>query len=322
MHPRILATSVTLPLEILRAAAQTQRRPDAVNVRFFAADPGPLTVDSGVTFDTLPLPPRLDADVVLVPAIWRNPRWAERHCPQHSELIGGAIDAGATVCAVGSGSFLVAASGRLDGGAATTHWRWFDRFARAFPRVELRRDHVITQHHRVFCAGSVNSIADLMVYLVREWFSDAIATAVENQFSPEIRQAFAPSALPGSAPAHSDELIHELQLHLASQLRDPPAVAAMAARLGVTQRTLQRRFRRATGLSPGAYIKRLRLREARALLQHSNLAVSEVAWTVGYNDRSRFAADFRIDYGVTPKHYREAVRGKTFRVADPLDPAP
>lgn len=320
MHPRVLATSVTLPLEILRAAAQTQGRPDAVSARFHADTPGPLAVDSGVTFATSPLPQRLDADVVLVPAIWRNPRWAERHCPRHSELIGGAIDRGATVCAVGSGSFLVAASGRLDGGTATTHWRWFDRFAGAFPRVQLRRDHLITQHRRVFCAGSVNSIADLMVYLVREWFSDATATAVENQFSPEIRQAFAPSSLSGSAPLHGDELVHELQLQLASQLRDPPAASEMATRLGVTQRTLQRRFRRATGLSPGAYLKRLRLREARALLQHSNLAVSEVAWAVGYNDRSRFAADFRIDYGVTPKRYREAVRGKTFRIGEPQVP--
>lgn len=319
VHPRILSTSVTLPLEILRAATQSQAAAPRLRATLHAGpeDTG-LELGDGLHFHTHPIPDALDADLVLVPAIWRNPRWVLSHYPQHVNAIDRAIASGSTVCAVGSGSFLAAATGCLDGKHATTHWHWFDAFEQRFPQVTLRRDQLITQADSVFCAGSVNSIADLMVYLVSRWFSSNTARRVQNQFSPEIRQPFAPSTLPGVVAEHGDELVHDIQLQMSEHLRDLPPVTDLAARNGVSVRTLDRRFRRATGLSPGRYLRRLRLSEARALLQHSNLAIGEIAWSVGFNDRSRFAAEFRKDYGVTPRRFREAVRGKTFSIPEAM----
>jgi transcriptional regulator GlxA family with amidase domain len=72
----------------------------------------------------------------------------------------------------------------------TTHWQWFDTFAHRYPRVQLERRQLITQSDNVFCVSSVNSVADLMVYLCGELFSPRVARHIENQFHLKFDSAF------------------------------------------------------------------------------------------------------------------------------------
>lgn len=315
-HPRMLATSITLPLEILRAAAQASRTRPTPNVRLqlVAETPGVVTLAEGLSLSTEAIAPELNPDMLLVPAIWRNPHWVLHHHRWQIAIIDRAIQQGSLVCSVGTGSYLVAETGHLDGIQATTHWHWFDDFATSYPQVKLRRDQLITQSDRIFCVGSVNSIADLMVYLAGKLFSPASARAIENQFSPEIRRRFAPHALGSVADSHNDEKVLDAQLHLLNNLQLPLNLPELARTVALTPRTLTRRFKNAVGLSPGGYLNYLRMEEARTLLNHSNLAISDVGWSVGINDASVFAQRFKRDAGMTPKQYRQAVRGKSFTV--------
>ena len=65
-----------------------------------------------------------------------------------------------------------------------------------------------------------------------------------------------------------------------------------------------------------AYLQSLRVAEARDLLKHSNLSVSEISWQVGLNDTSYFSKLFREQVGMPPLQYRQAVRGKLFAPTD------
>lgn len=67
-----------------------------------------------------------------------------------------------------------------------------------------------------------------------------------------------------------------------------------------------RSFKKATGLSPHAYLVSRRLARARVLLATTKLAVAEIAWRVGYQDASRFTALFKRETGATPAAYRQA----------------
>ncbi len=316
-HPRMLATSVTLPLEILRAAAQASReRPRVqVSLRLQAQTSGDMQLADGLTLRTEALNDGPVPDVLLVPAIWRHPRWVIKHHPWQIDEIKRCIAGGSWVCSVGSGSFLVAETGALEGSMATTHWHWFDEFASRYPAVRLRRDQLITQTGRVFCVGSVNSIADLMVYLSSQLFSREVALAIENQFSPEIRRRFSPHSLSATGDAHNDERIMDAQLLIRNRLQDPVNLSALAHLVDMSPRTLSRRFNAAVGMSPGEYLSRLRIEEARSLLHHSNLSVAEVGWQTGFRDPSRFSREFSKRVGVTPKRYRTAVRGKSFNLS-------
>jgi AraC-like DNA-binding protein len=84
---------------------------------------------------------------------------------------------------------------------------------------------------------------------------------------------------------------------------------AQAAYLGRSQ--FAARFRRATGCTPGEYLERLRLAEARALLADEDLSVSEVAYRAGFKDPAYFARRFRRTTGESPSAFRSTSRGRS-----------
>lgn len=318
LYPQALATSITLPLEILRAAAQMARVNSRLSpgVELILAAPklSPVTAFGGielhpdVALDSIP-----PLDMLILPAIWRNPESVIRRADAWATQLATIAQSGTRVCAVGTGACLLAEAGLLEGRPATTHWNYLETFARRYPTVRLKPRHLITQSDNIFCVGSVNSIADLMVHIVDQWYGHSIANKVENQFSPEIRRPFRAAAYQtGQDTSHHDELVVDAQQWLRDKLASKPTIAELASFLEVSPRTLNRRFHQATGHSPQAWLQQLRVSQARELLRHSNLAVSEVAWQVGMTDVSQFGKLFRQHVGMTPGAYREAVRGKLF----------
>ena len=326
LYPQALATSITLPMEILQAASQMASVHDrgASQVRFLLAgqELHPLTLGSGivlqpdVTFAELP-----PLDLLLLPAIWRNPLPAVNAAQDLLRLLREQAAKGTRICSVGTGSYLLAEAGLLDGKAATTHWNYFEQFSRRYPAVELKTRHLITQSDNIYCVGSVNSIADLMVHIVEEWFGSHIARAIENQFSPEIRRSFRAAAYQNEADSsHHDEVVAQAQQWLQSHLSAPVSVATLAKDLQLSPRTLNRRFKRATGLTPLTYLQSLRISAAKELLRHSNLPIGDIAWQQGIADLSYFSQLFRRHSGMSPLQYREAVRGKLFAPEVPSRP--
>jgi transcriptional regulator GlxA family with amidase domain len=327
LYPQALATSVTLPMEILQAASQmasTSERGATSRVRFLLAgrDRQPVTLGSGIILQPelafADLPP---LDLLLLPAIWRNPLPAVNGARDWLGLLREQAARGTRICSVGTASYLLAEAGLLDGRPATTHWNYFEQFSRRYPAVDLKTRHLITQSDNIYCVGSVNSIADLMVHIVEEWFGSRIARAVENQFSPEIRRSFRAAAYQNEADSsHHDEVVAQAQQWLQSHLASPVSIALLATHLQLTPRTLNRRFKRATGMTPVAYLQSLRIAAAKDLLRHSNLTVGDIAWHQGIQDVSYFSQLFRQHSGMSPLQYRAAVRGKLFNPAVPGRP--
>ena len=322
VYPDALATSITLPMEILLAASQmaSLRKRGKPQVRFLLAAPArrQLTLGTGITLKpdlTIDQLPQLD--LLLLPAIWRSPLPTVDAARDWLPSVEGHAATGTKICTVGTASYLLAETGLLDGKPATTHWHYFDRFAGRYPRVRLKTRHLITQCDNYYCVGSVNSIADVMIHLVEEWFGSRIARAVENQFSPEIRRSFSGAAYQEEPlTSHHDETVLEAQEWLQEHLSTPMTLASLAEHLGLSVRTLNRRFRQATGLSPQAYLQTLRIALAKDLLRHSNLPVNDIAWQTGLQDVSYFGQLFRRHAGMNPLAYRQAVRGKLFAPQD------
>jgi len=84
-----------------------------------------------------------------------------------------------------------------------------------------------------------------------------------------------------------------------------PSLPRLARTLGMSDRTLQRRLRR-EGTTFAALLADLRREMAPSLLRDGRLAVSEVAFLLGYEDPSAFARAFHRWFGRSPRAYRGA----------------
>jgi AraC-like DNA-binding protein len=105
---------------------------------------------------------------------------------------------------------------------------------------------------------------------------------------------------------HDDTVREQVRRFLWSELPDGvPALDIVARRIGMSPRTLQRRLRDA-GTTFNRLLVEFRRDAAPALLRDGRLAVSEVAFLLGYEDPSSFQRAFRQAFGVSPRAFRGA----------------
>lgn len=323
MFDQMLLSSLAMPLEMLNAAvsfyrASTRQRLN-ITVASVAVMKNPTPVGGlNVKADT-GLSEVANTDLVMIPAMWRNPLRRIEHSSDVSIWLQSRHSEGAKVMAIGTGVWLPALAGLLEHQAATTHWHALDAFASDFPNVKLQRDHLLTQAGRVYCAASINSGADLMIHLIGTLFNAETAAYVERQFSPEARMSFDKRVFTEGAPQHADETIALAQSWLHQHWQEPLSLSRLADVSGLSERQLGRRFRKATGESPGEYLQHLRCRYGKEWLKSSDLSVAEIAQLCGFSDASHFGRVFRRWQGASPSEYRRAVRSKLFRVSSEFD---
>ncbi|WP_430462147.1 GlxA family transcriptional regulator [Thalassolituus sp. LLYu03] len=315
---QMLSSSVAIPLEMLEAARARLNVVKDPRARFEVAvaarELQPMTMLGGFQIRPTITPEQITkTDLIVVPALWRNPR---RQLQQEGETIqwlARQYRQGASIIAIGTGVCLLAEAGLLDGKPATTHWHYLDQFARDYPKVQLQRQHLLTQAGRIYCAASVNSGADMMVHFIGMEYGRELALQVEQQFSPEVRNPFEKKVFyADSSHQHPDEEIALAQTWLQQNYQSPLSLASLASSAGLSERQFDRRFRAVTGKTPTAYQQQLRCDAARELLQNSNLNVADIAAAVGYNDAGYFNRVFRRLAGQTPGEYRKKVRAKLF----------
>lgn len=318
----MLGTSLTLPMEMLNAANatyqayhKTRRQPLEVIVGSWDGNPVAITGGLGIS-PHCSLKGIEQTDLVIIPGLWRNPKatiashqplihWLKQQYHQQAIL-----------CAAGTGVCLIAEAGLLEHQPATTHWYYFDTFNRDYPNIELCRHHLITHSERIYCAGSVNSIADLTVHLIGKLLGEHIATRVEQQFSREIRRPYETSYYSfEDTRNHQDEGIIEAQQWITAHFSDTLDWQQLADQLQMSLRTFNRRFKAATHQTPSNYLQKIRVQAAKELLNHTNLTIAEISDTAGFNDESYFARTFKKHALVTPSDYRHQVRGKLFSLS-------
>jgi AraC family transcriptional regulator len=84
----------------------------------------------------------------------------------------------------------------------------------------------------------------------------------------------------------------------------PPRLEELSVLAGVSVSHLTHAFRRQFGVTPGEYVRRVRVQWAGDELVRTSRSLSEIALAAGYCDQSHFTRDIRRSFGVTPAEYR------------------
>lgn len=209
----------------------------------------------------------------------------------------------ASVCA---GAALLAECGLLDNRRATSHWALVDALRQRYPQVRWQPEEFITEDGRILSCGGVYAAFDLGLYLVEKFCGHEIALQCAKSLllaMPRNSQA-GYAVLPLSRP-HFDTKIQQSERYLQKHFQHGASIEFLASRVGTTPRTFIRRFKAATGQTPGAYVHLLRIAAAKNLLENQSASIQSITSTIGYEDVAFFRNLFKRHTGMTPSEYRE-----------------
>lgn len=315
-----LATSITWPTEMWQAAAahaiaSHNLSNKKIEITTISASNRKPKLHSLVTIEPeLCIENSRQLDLIYLPALWRNPQKSIQSNLPLLDWLMTQYNAGASICGAGTGCCYIAETGLLDAKPATTHWHYFEKFAKNYPNVLLKRDHFITESDGLFCAASINSLADLTVHHISNHFGKNTANHVQRHFSHEIRAPYENQTFSEkSYNNHVDENILHIQLWLQDNFEKTVSIANIAKNNGMSERTLTRKFKIATRKTPIEYLQSIRIKNAQDLIQHSNLSIAEISERTGFYDSSHLARIFRKYMSISPSEYKRTVRKKLFR---------
>ena len=229
-----------------------------------------------------------------------SPRWLLR-------VLRAAARRGATLGALGTGTFHLARAGQLAGRRATVHWEYAAAFEKEFPGVRCTGSLFEVDSDRMTCCGGTASL-DMMLYLLGEQVGRNLAQAVSETFvygrprSPrEVQKALLPIEA-SRAPVELGAAVSMMQRESERRVD----VARIARDVGVSRRQLQRLFARHLGKGPLAYANELRLQRARSMVRHSGLDCREIAELCGFASPASFSRAYRAAFGSPPLEDRRA----------------
>lgn len=269
-----------------------------------SADPGPLRAMGGLSVVAPHGLEAIDAaDTVVIPG-WRDVEQAPP--PALVETLRRAHARGARLCAICSGSFVLAYAGLLDGRRATTHWRYLDRMAQSFPAVQVEQGVLYTQDDRIVTSAGSAAGLDMLLHVVRSDFGAEVANRVAQRLVvPAHRDGDQAQLVTRPLPSGERNAIAQLMDWVRENLRAEHTVESMAAQAGMGTRTFQRRFKDGTGLAPMAWVVRERVALAERILEtRPTLAIDTIADLAGLGSAESLRRHFRMHGLPSPSRYR------------------
>lgn len=130
-------------------------------------------------------------------------------------------------------------------------------------------------------------------------------TRLENAFTGVFRHRGAPERF-DPAPENQIAAVHYACELMQAFLKEPLDLEEIAERVGFSRFHFTRVFTKATGMSPGAFLRQVRLAEARNLILEGRRLV-DVALKVGFSDQAHLTREFKRVYGITPGQFSRSV---------------
>ena len=245
------------------------------------------------------------ADLYIVPPADPSAD-ALRNNAQLVAWIGSQFAKGAPLAGLCMGSALLAAAGILDGLRAVTHWQALEGMQKAFPKVRWDAEKTLDFDGGIFTSGGAVSASRLILHLIEMHSDKATAIYCAKVFQLDYeRHSQLPFSIFNGWKDHGDPVIMPVQSFLERHYSERITVEQICNSFAMGRRTLERRFRKATGQSVLEYQQRVRVEAAKRQLEMTSSTISDVMYGVGYNDAKAFRDTFRKYCGLSPLAYRE-----------------
>lgn len=301
LSPSMSMMAFTSAIEPLRIANQlSQQR--LYQWQLLSADGEPVTCSNGVTVQVEGDLSILDPQAYVMLCAGVEP--LQNISPKVCDRIRLLWRSGRTVGGLCTGAYGLARAGILKGHDFTLHWENMDPFRELYPDLEPS-EALYKRDKRVWTSAGGTSSMDLMVSMIATDYGPELTEGVTAMSiqpylrDPSERQRPSFSAKFGSRNPHLVKMLAQMEEAIGNGLD----LSEVAQELGVSERQLQRQFRKYLNMSPSVYLRQRRLQRARALLGETDLSVTDVAAATGFSSASVLARWFRKEYGQSPHVY-------------------
>jgi transcriptional regulator GlxA family with amidase domain len=215
------------------------------------------------------------------------------------------------VTSVCTGTFLLAASGLLEGRRVTTHWRSAAELQARFPTLRVEGDRIYVRDGTIWTSAGVTAGIDLALSLVEEDHSTALAKKIARELVVYYRRPGGQSQFSSLTNAEgASDRVREVVAYMRAHLTDPLDNETLANVACLSQRQFSRVFRSETGETPAKLVERLRAEMARSDVETTDAPVEVIAAATGFADPERMRRAFIRCFGSPPQSLRRwAKRG-------------
>jgi AraC family transcriptional activator FtrA len=270
--------------------------------RVFSLDRAPLRATGGICVQA---PHGMgvlgSAGTIIVPG------WHVDEAPPETLLrrLRAAHAAGARLVSICYGVFVLAATGLLDGQRATTHWRYAERLAARYPRIQVEADRLYVDEGSILTSAGSAAGIDLCLHIVRRDYGAEVANSVARRLvmSPHRdggQAQFVAEPLRGRREEGLAPVQAWAQANLARALR----VDDLARRAAMSPRTFARQFVRQNGTTPHRWVIHQRVLAAQRHLEQTAESIDQVAAAVGLESAATLRVHFARALGISPAAYR------------------
>ena len=160
-------------------------------------------------------------------------------------------------------------------------------------------------------------VAAMLQQMLREqermddFFGDMLLSQLSVLLVTLVRQAAAPAEakLQTANAIHSEnEIIRRAQIYVSTHIREKMTVPLLARQVDVSPSYLTALFHKNLQISPGEYIRRIKLQESKQMIRENNLNFTEIAAELQYSTVHHFSRQFKEKFGITPTEYAKSVR--------------
>jgi len=242
-------------------------------------------------------------DLLVVNASWGAERFRQ---PRILNWLRDLATRGTTLCGIDTGAFVLAFAGLLNGRRAVVHYEHIAAFRELFPDIRIGEKLFTIDGDRLTCCGGL-AAADLALEIVRLQqgielanassryiFHDRLRNGDEGQF-PETSEPVGFSA---------PKKLRDAIILMERNLEQPLSIKYIANSVAISQRQLDRIFKKHTGISPVRYYLDVRLDRARGLVTQTELPILDVAIACGFTSNAQFSRTYKKRFEITPSRDR------------------
>ena len=247
-----------------------------------------------------------NTDLIIIPSVHGFIDEALKQNKKLIDWIAQQYSTGTEIASSCVGTFLLAESGILNGKPCSTHWIEAQRLQKMYPKIQVQSEKIIVDFNGIYTSGGAFAFTNLIIYLIEKYESRELAIKTAKAFMINMDMMYQNIFLIfHGQKQHGDQLVLDVQTEIEKSYNTKINVETLTRLFHTNRRTLERRFKVATGNTIIEYLQRVRIEAAKKVLEKKDSNVNDAIFSSGYNDPKSFRDLFKKIIGITPLEYKK-----------------